>query len=59
MLLRAPPTRAGMDGTVTGVELAPAIRLAELAGYDLPVLARLLPMGAAGMANAVRDQDEG
>ncbi len=53
--MRAPLLRAGMDGSVCGVDLATALKLAELDGYDVRALGRLLPMASAGIMKALRE----
>ena len=52
MLCRAPLRRAGVAGAIAGIDLSAALRLAELAGYDLGALAFLLPAAEVGILKA-------
>ena len=59
MLSRAPLNRAGMSGVIVGIDLPAALRLAELAGYDVEALALLLPAAEAGVVKAAAKDQEG
>ena len=57
MLCRAPVRRAGMAGAVAGIDLPAALRLAELAGYDVTALALLLPCAETGILKAASKEE--
>ena len=55
-VLSSSPVQVGPSGRVLGVDMAAALKLAEAFGYDLAVVAELLPFGSDGLAAGVRDQ---
>ena len=47
-----------MERAIAGLDLAAALKFAELAGYDVAALAMLLPMAEAGHMRAARKQQD-